>query len=479
MNREAQTVNPVPRGEIRDPLFAGVQEILPEEHQESFGIFFDHLNDELMRPAEGNDRGGIFVWESTKSYPGVKFLAVHIRIKPEWAMKIAARHDLSESASGASLPDSVGEPLTERRINHYIRFIQPALGKNPDGSGLSPVDMALSPALDMLTIMSAAIARGEEPPSGEIFILGSPTALGGETTETFNTNVRKAKDAGEGFGPYGEIYAEFEEEFSPKTEQELDRTRIVEDGAVSKGAITTDKTFRHLPERLQDRTVLIPMASNVRTGDESREYQTWIHKGKRGPQMLLGNPAGVHGHNLPTKIGRSLNMLPFPLEGYVRGKINPVARSLDKPHKQFYKDVARELGIPEESEEQKRLKADLFNAELATLFEGSPIDKSRRSFVRISSPDTANANLKAVRKVIRTRLGRAMEVVVDAAEGKPRPRRAFVFMQEGNMSIFPNANKLHMLPWIRSINSGAWARKMAFIENTNRRQEKLRTQRVA
>lgn len=373
----------------------------------NFDTFFDLMNQELMGEGKGK---GLFVWES-KKYPGVRFLAAQVHVSRDWIKKLSPNK--KESAFEI-----------RGRIRRQVRFGEPALGNKLDGSGLSALDMAFSPILDMTNMISSQIERGDEPIEADYYALGSPSAIGGTTTEAFNEAVRKAKDNGIGFDPYGEIYAEFMKDHLPNTEEELKSTRVVLEG-VSKGTITADRTLHHLTEDIKART-----------------------------QVLLDNPAGVHGHNIPTRIGRGLNMLLFLGEAGVRLGTNNMAKTLDKTQPQFYKDIAKKLEIPEPDEEQKKLKGHLSKTfrglETSTLVHGAPIHKRERKFVRVATPDSANINFKVIRRAFR--FGRL-----------PQDERTLqnLATQEGNMIIFPNSNHfLHMWNWLKNIESGAWERKM-------------------
>ncbi len=399
---------------------AVTRERIPEQ-AENFEKFFDAINNELMGNGEGK---GLFIWES-KKYPGVKFLAGQIHITEK-----LVRH-LSHGR--------IEEPINgqERRLSHLVRFFEPGWGLKGDGSGVSVLDMALSPALDMTHIIATAIKNGEIPPTGDIFLLGSPAAIGGETTPAFNKTVKEAIAQGKGFDPYGEIYAEFMEEHLPTTPDELDKTKIVLEG-VSEGTITADRTAHHLREGLKPRKV---------KDEDGRER--WV-----GVQVLLDNPAGIHGSNLPTQIGRSGNMLGFVTEAVVRNFTSPIAKILNSTQPQFYKDIAQKLKIPQPDETQRKAKKRLAVLEITTLLHGAPLDKRERAYVRISSPDPANANFKGLRRAFG--FGR---------QDKPRTIQDWV-ISEGETKIFPNSNKLHMWPWLRSIESGAWGRKMKAIVDT-------------
>lgn len=382
---------------------ARVAELLPEESQK-FNNFFDLMNEELMGQGEGK---GLFVWES-KKYKGVRFLAGHIHISKDWIKKLSSQ--------------KLESPFQlRRRIKSQVRFIQPAFGRGNDGSALSVLDMAFSPALDITHTIATAIKSGEEPLTGDIYLLGSPTAIGGKTTGWFNGKVNAARERNLGFNSHGEIYAEFMREHLPQNPKELKGTRVVLEG-VSKGTITADRTTRYLTELVKDRT-----------------------------QVLLDNPAGVHGNGLPTKIGRGANMLLFLAEASVRRNI--IGKVLSKTQPQFYKDISQRLNLEEDSEEQKKLKGELAHSELVTLWHGNPINKREKRYIRISTPDTANISFKAIRRALYLKF-------------KEKPTIQDWAYQEGEAVIFPNSNKLHMWNWERNIKSGSWSRKMDSIIRT-------------
>lgn len=400
---------------------AVARERIPDQ-ADDFDDFFDAINKELMGNGEGR---GLFVWES-KRYKGVKFLAAQIRIT-EKLVRSLSNGKIEEPISGR-----------KRRLSHLVRFIEPSWGLGDDGSGLSALEMAFSPALDMANAIATAARNREEPLIGDVFLLGSPTA--GETTVKFNQAVAAANARGEGFDPYGEIYAEFMLEHLPSAPDELDKTRVVLEG-FSKGAITASRTFAHLPEHLKSKTETII--------DGKKKYK----KTSRGVQLLLDNPAGVHDSNLPTQIGRGANMLGFVAEALARSSIkvkgvrikrgNTIAKVLAEKQPQFYKDIKEKLGIPQPDEDQIELKKELANTEIATLVHGTLLDKKERTYIRIPAFDPANINFRALRRVFA--FGR---------KDKPRAIQDWV-MNEGEMSIFPNSNRLHMWTWLRNIESGS------------------------
>jgi hypothetical protein len=410
---EKQESSPVKS--LEAPYITAVKTVVKEkmpDQVEDFNKFFDLMNNELMGNGEGK---GLFIWES-KVYEGVSFLAAHIHISESWIQKL--------SSNNLNVPKRLNPSRKDQ-----IRFIQPANGHDNDGSGLSVLDMAFSPSIDIAHLIATAITDKEEPPTGDIYLLGSPRAIGGKTTNKFNDLAEAGKDFKDkhynalGFYPHGVIYAEFMEEFVPENEVDLLNTRIVLEG-VSKGTVTADRTYHHLSQAVKDRT-----------------------------QVLLDNVAGVHGSNLPTKIGRGANLLLFLAEVGVRFK-NPIGKELVRTQPQFYKDISEKLGIAPDTEEEKKLKASLEKIEYMTLWHGTPIDKSERKFVRIPTPDPANISFKAMRRAFS--FGR---------QARPRAIQDLAY-QEGEAIFFPNSNKVHMWNWERNIESGSWSRKMKRIVST-------------
>ena len=407
-----------------------VHERIPD-HEQSFTTFFDYINRELLRKAEGKDKGGLFVWES-KKYPGVRFLAGHIRITDEVVRAIAS--DLISTDESKSQEISSPNEKEQRRVKHIARFLQPAFGFAKDGSGLSVLDMAFSPALDIATSIAASIRRGEEPVTGEIFLFGTPKALGGQTTMEFNQAVSRSRVQGRGLDPFGEINAEFIEEHVSQSPQDLASTKIVVEG-ISKGAATAQRTISHLSKEIRERTQLLyynPAATHGKYEEDVEVNRTKLRRLK----------------NLPTQIGRSANLIGFVGEVGIRMVTSSFGKTLNKVQPQFYLDIAKVLGIPDDTNEQKKLKKQLRNAELATLIHGAPLDKSIKSYEKVSSPDTANTGFKVIKRVL------------SVQKGTP------LFYKDGETLVFPNKNKTHMWPWMRSIDTGSWKRKIKFIENT-------------
>lgn len=392
------------------------------EHQRSFDTALDEINRQITGE-------GLFQWES-KDNPGVKFLAGHLSVTPELIQRIASQNpQIAKETSEAQQPD---EEPRQQRLEHYAYFAEPSFGLGLDGSALSALDMGIARFISEMPKVARAIRAGEKPPTVDIYLLGGPTALGAEVTQGFVDAVRA-----NGFSEYGKLYAEFVQQKMAGVD--LDKTRIVLQGA-SKGAITSDQTFANLPSDIQERT-----------------------------QLLYDSPAGTQGQNIPTQIGRSINMgVGMAGEIGIRTFAGSVKGGAFAGQKEFYRAISKAKGIPEDSEEQKKLKGELFmKGELLTIAKGTPLDENQRSFSRISTPDPTNINFRNMVRVVSAPVTERLAQVKDKILGMElKPRRALTAKQNGKRLTFATGNTVHNFPWVRSIDSGSWAQKMEYVENS-------------
>ncbi len=389
------------------------------EHARSFDITLDAINEQIT----GN---GLSVWQS-KDQPGVGFLAGHLSIDPNLIHRIAGQSEVSQDIKAVESEDEEGPGL-----GHYVYVIEPSFGVGEDGSALSALDMGIARFISEMPKVARAIRAGEKPPKVDIYMVGGPTSLGGQVTPEF---VEKVK--ANGFSEYGALYAEFLK--GQVSTNEFDSTRIVLQGA-SKGAITSDQTFKHLPTEMQQRT-----------------------------QLLYDNPAGTHGQNLPTQIGRSINMgVGMATELLVRQFAGSVRNGAFTSQKEFYRLISKAKGIPQDSEEQARLKSELFlKGEVASLAKGTPLDNDQRSFSKISTPDSVTINFRNMARVVSAPITeRAIQIKDRLLGRKLEPRRALTVKGHDRRLTFATGNTVHNFPWVRSIDSGAWARKMEYVEDS-------------
>lgn len=493
-----------PRSEVRQmrleaPYVKIMRDILNKDakagrHRRSFDMAFDEINRQIT--GDGSFIYTSSKYQDTKRNPDtkkwevtgqVKFLGGHLRITPDLIERIAADH---QTITGKKIEPKQPEVKVEeeskedqiKRPEHYIYFVEPSFAPPPDGSAFSALDMAIARFFSEMPKVAAAIRRGEKPPTIDIFIAGSPLGFGGKVTEGFVKAVRGTKDKKpEGFDPYGVIYAEMVQsklselahEYNMPLQDLLNSSRVILQGA-SKGAITSDATTHYLPSKTRAIT-----------------------------ERLYDNPGGVQGNrdwglrNLPIQIARSINlgggMLTEVLSRYAIGKVDSGAFGIQK---KFYADFAQVKGIPEDDEAQRRLKSEMFfkfkhflgfynmnrfglggGGETRTLAHGTPLDERERTHVRVSRIEPVNSSIKSLAESVgrsevpQTILDSGHKVVEGVAhvlgrKMKPRPRRALVARQKGKITTFVTANFAHNFPWERSIDSGSWARKMEFVENT-------------
>lgn len=334
-----------------------VHEKIPE-HRRSFDITLDEINRQMLQP------DGLFVWHS-KDQLGVSFLAGHLSVTPDLIKRIAVQSPASSDRSTAEIkPKKPGEQ-EKRKIDHYVWVIEPYLGFGEDGSAISAADVAIARFIAEMPTIARAIIAGEKPPTIDIYMVGSPTALGGHVTPEFVEKVKKR-----GFSEYGRLYAKFVRE--QLRQDQLDSTRIVIQGG-SKGAITSDKTFKYLSQDIQERT-----------------------------QLLYDTPTGTHGKGVLERTLRTYNMgVGMAAEVAVRQFAGLVRNGAFAGQKEFYRAITKLIDIPEDSKEQKRLKRDLFlRGELWSLAKGTPLDRRQRSFSRRSIFDPVNIDAGNIARVV-------------------------------------------------------------------------------
>lgn len=367
---------------------------------------------------------GLFVWQS-REQPGVGFLSAHLSVTPDLIKEIAGQaQPVSESS------DTEAEP-EQQRLEHYVYVVEPSFGLGEDGSALSALDMGIARFISEMPKVARAIRAGVKSPTVDIYMVGGPTALGGQVTPEF---VEKVKV--NGFSEYGRLYAEFLRERLP---EDLDSTRIVLQGA-SKGAITSDQTFAHLPTNIQQRT-----------------------------QLLYDNPAGTHGSGVIERTLRTYNMgVGMASEVAVRSLVGSVKNKVFAGQKEFYRQIAKLKGIVDDSPDQQRLKNELFlKGEVWSLAKGTPLNRDQRSFSRISTPDPVNINVGNVIDVVGEGIREKVVGLRNRLTGrKLEPRRALSVRGDNRNLAFATGNTVHNFPWVRSIDSGAWAQKMGYVENT-------------
>ncbi len=405
-----------------------VHEKIPD-HRQSFDITLDAINNQLMGD-------GLSVWNS-REQPGVGFLSAHLAVTPDLIRRLATKSPPPPEFSDVSAAEDLQKMLAKRRkrkapnIDHYVYLMEPYFGLGDDGSAISATDIAIASFISQMPKVAAALRSGTKPPTVDIYVVGSPTALGGQVTPDFVDGVRR-----NGFAQHGRIYAEFLYDHLP--EGELDSTRIIIHGG-SKGSITSDKTFKYLPVGIQERT-----------------------------QLLYDTPAGTHGKGVLERTLRTYNMgVGMAAEVAVRQFAGSVKNGAFAGQKEFYRQIARLKGIPEDTQEQGGLKRALFKQEIWTLAKGTPLDRNQRSFSRISTPDPVNINVRNVARVLSGGISDRLSGLADGTWGLVRKsRRGLTVSQEGRRLTFATGNTIHNFPWVRSINRGAWARKMNFVEHS-------------
>ena len=376
-------------------------------HERSIDIIFDEINRQAVESFQIN---------SSEKFPGVRFSSVHLSVTPELIRRINPQINTEESKTTESQEvQKVNEP------KHYVFFLQPAFGKYPGGNAYSVLDLGIDRFIREIPKVASRLKRGEKPPKIDIYLVGSPHSFGGNVTLEWVDQIKR-----EGFEPHGKLYAEFMENHLPKDPDELARTRIIMQG-VSEGSATSTATSKNLSEVLRDKT-----------------------------QRLYDIPAGNHERKLPSQILRSANLLGgTAAEMAVRmigGKIGAdvTSASLFQTEPQFYKDIARKFDVPEDDEQQSKLKTSCLLPEVLALMKGTPFDKSERTFVRKPEFDPINLDVG--------NLGRIL-----ANDLRLFWRKKFIASQNGKVFNAPTSRKLHFFAHKKSFK--AWGRVMEYAES--------------
>jgi hypothetical protein len=102
----------------------------------------------------------------------------------------------------------------------------------------------------------------------------------------------------------------------------------------------------------------------------------------------------------------------------------------------------------------------------------------QRSFTRISTPDPVNISFRNMARVfsapVTERFVQAKDFLL---RRKLEPRRALTVKERGRTVdekgkehggrlTFATGNNIHNFPWVRSVDSGSWAQKMEYVENS-------------
>lgn len=369
------------------------------EHDKSLDIVFDEINKQAIEN---------FTVNNSERFPGVSFSSIKLSVTPDLIKKINHRISASE------------EIPQDEKPRHFVYFIQPAFGRSPSGNAFSALDIGIDRFIREMPKITGALKEGGNPPTVDIFIVGSPASFGGRITPEWLEKIKQ-----EGFEPHGKLYAEFIEKNLPKDPEELARTAIVLQGA-SRGVITASKTSKNLPGNIREKT-----------------------------QRLYDIPAGTHDRKLLHQIAKGANTaLGFTAEMAVRLVSDPTTWKFMATEGKFYKDMGKKKNIPEDDKEQKELKGKAFLAEAFALLKGNPLDKSERAFVKTPEFDPVNFNLENLRRILLNDLRLFWrKKFLATARG-----------EENKVSVFPISRKAHFFTHKKSFKR--WGKIMEYTENS-------------
>ncbi|MBI4136772.1 hypothetical protein HY469_01805 [Candidatus Roizmanbacteria bacterium] len=335
------------------------------------------LSKDLDYVLEAIDRQMIENYSRQESlvFPGVTFPMSRVVVIPSMVRGLSSAEPVKPAEqSSVELAEPIEEETDSKRIDY---FLFPAYAPPPDGGPFYVQDLGIDRVIRELPKVARALQAGEAPPEITVYFMGSPTALGGQVTEEWISEVNK-----NGMDTYGRLYAEYinslkarytveeseaeavQQRFKSK-EKRHGNDRIVLWG-VSKGAIVADKTSDHLDPKLQ-----------------------------RITQRLLDNPSGDHK---PGETGKALQSA-AGLVGETVGRllVDPMMQGLMKRNPSFGKYIQNKKNIQPDSNEQTKLKMQALLAESKTLFSGQPLDSEKRSFERQGLQDPLSANLEDLR----------------------------------------------------------------------------------
>jgi len=180
------------------------------------------------------------------------------------------------------------------------------------------------------------------------------------------------------FNEQGKAYAELVEKTLSGVD--LNKTRVRFQGA-SKGAVTVDKTFKNLPDRLKTKTTINPKGEEKTIDSVQRFYD---------------NPAGIHSGGIKRAL-KGLNFLGIVVD-IARVPIkDPLVKDIGAVKKEYNQYLAQAMNLPESGKRQQALKWLTFIAEMAPLAVGNTPENS--AFAVTSRFDVTNIKRRVFGKL--------------------------------------------------------------------------------
>jgi hypothetical protein len=347
-------------------------------HEKSLGIIFDEINRQAL------DSFGTFTSGIYSSKDGrVSFSTIKLSVTPELVKKLQI--------------DSIAQPPpdeTQQDAKRIIYFLEPAFGMGKTGNAFSVLDIGIDRFIREIPKVAYAMQHGLPVPQIDIFLMGSPLALGGTVSQDW---IYEVED--HGFDAHGNLYGEFIKANIPDN---LENTKIIINGA-DKASVTAERTYHQLPDEIKEHT-----------------------------QALFDIPVGHHAQIPPLQIIKALNMgIGIAGEYAARRLFDRTTKDLTRTEGKFWKDLARLKNIPEDEKGQGRLKFFAFLAEIRRLVKGTKPDYEERGYYRAPDFDPTNLKLEGM-----------INGLVDRLGGRERFVR-----NRGEKLFFPTSRKAHCFPW--------------------------------
>jgi len=222
-------------------------------------------------------------------------------------------------------------------------------------------------------------------------LLGSPIGFRGRVGKRFTQEV-----VDDGFNPYGKLYAEYIEQVIGEMDES---TRIVINGA-SRGAVTAEKTYHFLIQRLMETHARKMQETRQEYGhEEEKAYREFLYQHIQG---LYDEPAGVHKKDLwlPFKAANEAGLM---IEDTIRRygfKEGFLSRDFDVKERSFLEHFGRD--IPEYTPEDLSRMNRVAMAEAFHLALGNPQDRTEPGHNRLPILDPTNTRPgKIIRELFR------------------------------------------------------------------------------
>jgi hypothetical protein len=297
-----------PRPELRHPFFDAVikdsESVFPSSEQKAFEAILTDINHQAVK--------NFMVWRSGE-YADTGFSATSI--VPDRKM---VKHAINPDDETAGQPSKSLEKPKKR----IFWFIEPYfhMGKLYGGP-FSMINVGTDRAFRELTQVARdpqLLVRAD--------LLGSPIGFRGGVGKRFTQEV-----VDDGFNAYGKLYAEYIEQVIGEMDE---NTRIVINGS-SRGAVTAEKTYHFLIQRLmQTHSQKMHEVGQEYGPEEEKAYREFLYQHIQG---LYDEPAGVHKKDLwlPFKAANEAGLMAEDIVRRKRFKEPFLSPEFDVDERQF------------------------------------------------------------------------------------------------------------------------------------------------